>query len=187
MNIDENNNFVVSSQPIEEKETVAETTTAIAPLDTASLQLEAERILNELIAETDINKTKDLTYLFNLNQNKKTMVRVSKQSELLDLLTDKTIERVKDKPDNLSNDDLVKLMKTVADLIEKGTNQINREEPAPLIQVNQQNNEINMDKPGLNRDSREKVKAAVLNLLQGMVNGETADVSSIIDATNEGK
>lgn len=186
--IDENNTLVVDSQPAKIEGAAGGPTTALATLDTASLQVEAEKILNELITETDINKTKDLTYLFNLNQNKKTMVRVSKQSELLDILTDATIRRVKDKPDNLSNDDLNKLMKTVADLIEKGQNQINREDPAPMIQINQQNNEVNMDgKPGLNRDSREKVKNAVMALLKGMANGDTSAVDNIIDAASEDK
>jgi len=180
--IDENNTQIVDSPEAEAKET----TTALATLDTTNLQLEAEKILNELITETDINKAKDLTYLFNLNQNKKTMVRVSKQSDLLDILTDATIRRVKDKPDNLSNDDLTKLMKTVSDLIEKGQNQINREDPAPMIQINQQNNEVNMEgKAGLNRDSREKVKNAVMALLKGMANGDTSAVDSIIDSANE--
>jgi len=43
--------------------------------------------LQELIATTDIDRTKDLTYLFNINQNKKTTVRISKLNELLDMIT----------------------------------------------------------------------------------------------------
>ncbi|MDY2724158.1 MAG: hypothetical protein SOV25_00990, partial [Candidatus Onthovivens sp.] len=160
--VNENNTLIVDSQPAETKEAVEEATTALAIIDENKLQQEAAKILNELVAENDINKAKDLTYLFNINQNKKTMVRINKQSELLDVLTDQTIKRVKEKPDELSNDDLNKLMKTVADLIEKGQNQINRGEEAPLIQINQQNNEVNMDgkSGGLNRESRDRVKNA---------------------------
>jgi len=184
--INENDKIIVDSQSAENEEAAGEQTTALTTLNSADLQIEAEKILNELITETDINKAKDLTYLFNLNQNKKTMVRVNKQSELLDILTDTTINRVKKAPDNLSNDDLNKLMKTVADLIEKGQNQINRTENAPLIQVNQQNNEINMEgKSGLNRDSREKVKNAVMALLKNMANGDTSAVDSIIDVSED--
>ena len=184
--VDENDTLIVDSQPAETKEAVEETTTALAIIDENKLQQEAAKILNELVAETDINKAKDLTYLFNINQNKKTMVRVNKQSELLDVLTDQTIKRVKEKPDELSNDDLNKLMKTVADLIEKGQNQINRGEEAPLIQINQQNNEVNMDgKPGgLNRESRDRVKNAVVELLKQMANGNTEAVDNIIDAAS---
>ena len=184
--VNENNTLIVDSQPAETKEAVEETTTALAIIDENKLQQEAAKILNELVAENDINKAKDLTYLFNINQNKKTMVRINKQSELLDVLTDQTIKRVKEKPDELSNDDLNKLMKTVADLIEKGQNQINRGEDAPLIQINQQNNEVNMDgKPGgLNRESRDRVKNAVVELLKQMANGNTETVDNIIDAAN---
>ena len=184
--VNENNTLIVDSQPAKTKEAVEEATTALAIIDENKLQQEAAKILNELVAENDINKAKDLTYLFNINQNKKTMVRINKQSELLDVLTDQTIKRVKEKPDELSNDDLNKLMKTVADLIEKGQNQINRGEDAPLIQINQQNNEVNMDgkSGGLNRESRDRVKNAVVELLKQMANGNTETVDNIIDAAN---
>ena len=184
--VNENNTLIVDSQPAETKEAVEGATTALAIIDENKLQQEAAKILNELVAENDINKAKDLTYLFNINQNKKTMVRINKQSELLDVLTDQTIKRVKEKPDELSNDDLNKLMKTVADLIEKGQNQINRGEDAPLIQINQQNNEVNMDgkSGGLNRESRDRVKNAVVELLKQMANGNTETVDNIIDAAN---
>jgi hypothetical protein len=142
---------------------------ALTEVNSSDLSVEAAKILNEIIAETDISKTKDLTYLFNLNQTKKTMIRVNKQSELLDALTEQTIKRVKDKPDELSNEDLTRLMKTVSDLIDKGVGQINRGDEAPLIQFNQQNNDINMDgNSGLSRESRDKVKNAVMNLLKNM-------------------
>ena len=99
--VNENNTLIVDSQPAETKEAVEEATTALAIIDENKLQQEAAKILNELVAENDINKAKDLTYLFNINQNKKTMVRINKQSELLDVLTDQTIKRVKEKPDEL--------------------------------------------------------------------------------------
>ena len=99
--VNENNTLIVDSRPAETKEAVEEATTALAIIDENKLQQEAAKILNELVAENDINKAKDLTYLFNINQNKKTMVRINKQSELLDVLTDQTIKRVKEKPDEL--------------------------------------------------------------------------------------
>lgn len=151
-------------------------TNALTEVNSNELSVEATKILNEIIAETDISKTKDLTYLFNLNQTKKTMIRVNKQSELLDALTEQTIKRVKDKPDELSNEDLTRLMKTVSDLIDKGVGQINRGDEAPLIQFNQQNNDINMDgNSGLSRESRDKVKNAVMNLLKNMASVPTDD------------
>jgi hypothetical protein len=156
---------------------------ALTEVNSSDLSVEAAKILNEIIAETDLNKTKDLTYLFNLNQTKKTMIRVNKQSELLDALTEQTIKRVKDKPDELSNEDLTRLMKTVSDLIDKGVGQINRGDEAPLIQFNQQNNDINMDgNSGLSRESRDKVKNAVMNLLKNMASAP-ADVTIDADST----
>lgn len=173
----------------ETKEEVAETiTTALVTADPSSLDTEALTIINQLITEQDAAKQKDLTYLFNQNQNKKTMVRINKQSELLDILTDQTIKRVKDRPDELSNDDLNKLMKTVSDLIDRGRNQIiGAEQEAPFIQVNQQNNEINMDgQSKLNRESRDRVKNAVLSLLNE-ISANNIDAKDVIEAVGEPK
>ena len=60
-------------------------------------------ILNQIITETDENKTRDLTHLFNANQNKKTMVRVNKLSNLLDTITDQALARFTARPDEISN------------------------------------------------------------------------------------
>lgn len=162
----------------------------LAAINDDSLSQDTAEILGKLITETDANKAKDLTYLFNLNQNKKTAVRLNKQSELLDLLTDQTIARVKNNPDELSNDDLTKLMKTVSDLMERGQQQLSQNEEAPLIQINQQNNEVNMDgKSGQSRESRERVKTAVMEFLKqiGANKAVKADDNGVIDAESKDK
>lgn len=184
--VDETNKEIIESPSNETKEGAK--TTALATINTDDLQAEAISIINELVAEKDISKTKDLTYLFNVNQNKKAMVRANKLSDLLDVLTDTTIQRVTKAPDNLSNDDLNKLLKTVSELIQKSQEQINRQDEAPLIQINQQNNEVNMaEGKGLNRESRDKVKNAVMALLKDMASGNTKSVDDIIDAATEGQ
>ena len=152
--------------------------------DTEKLQQQATHILNELIAETDIAKTNDLLYLFNINQSKKTTVRIDAMGRLLDTLAGEAYNRATQKPDELSNDDLVKLMKVAADLIDKGQTQIKKQEEAPLIQINTQNNDINMaEQKGLDRLSRDKVKKAIMDLLKGISAGDTQSVEDIIDAS----
>jgi hypothetical protein len=61
---------------------------ALTIANTADLNKESLALINQIIAESDIEKTKDLTHLFNLNQNKKTMVRIDKLSGLQDNLVD---------------------------------------------------------------------------------------------------
>lgn len=137
--------------------------------NTDDLKKESLDILNQIITSTDSSKTKDLTCLFNENQNKKTMLRMNKMSDLLDVITDQAMTRFTARPDEISNKELLDSMKVVSELIDKSSKQINNVE-APLIQINQQNNEVNLSetKGGLNRDSRERVKNTVTDLLASL-------------------
>ena len=137
----------------------------------ADLNEESIALINQIIAETDEAKTKDLTYLFNLNQNKKTMVRMDKLSGLQDGLVDQFVKRISERPDEISNKELMDGLKIVQDIIERGQRQISEvDQPQPLIQINQQNNSVNVGDSAteLNRESRERVKKAVLGLLQNI-------------------
>lgn len=147
------------------------------------LNQESLTLLNKIINETDEQKTKDLTYLFNRNQDKKTLIRVNKLSDLLDVITDQALERFKSKPDEISNKELFDGLKVVQDLIERGQKQVADKEDVPLIQVNQQNNEVNIgDKSSnLSRESRERVKSAILSLLNNI---NTTDTSIVEDKNN---
>lgn len=139
-------------------------------LKTDDLNRESLEIINSIIAETDANKTKDLTYLFNINQNKKTMIRVNKLNELLDIIAAQTTNRFSQKPDEISNQELLQGLKVVQDIIERGQKQIVGTVDQPLIQVNQQNNEINLGEAGegLTKESRDRIKNAVFSILQGL-------------------
>lgn len=140
----------------------------LVPVSTFKLNEESAALIGQIIAETDEQKARDLTQLFNANQNKKTMVRVNKLSDLLDTITDQALARFTSRPDEISNKELFDGLKIVQDLIERGQKQVSGAGETPLIQFNQQNNEVNVggnSVNNLNRDSRERVKAAVLGLL----------------------
>ena len=98
------------------------------------------------------------------------MLRINKMSDLLDTITDQAMTRFTARPDEISNKELLDSMKVVSELIDKGSKQINTQAEAPLIQINQQNNEVNMGdtKGGLSRDSRERVKNTVTDLLASL-------------------
>lgn len=151
----------------ENSESSEETGLTTIPVD---LNEESLAIITQLIAEKDEQKTRDLTHLFNANQNKKTMVRVNKLSDLLDTITDQALTRFTSRPDEISNKELFDGLKVVQDLIERGQKQVSDAGEMPLIQINQQNNELNLGSAGsnLNRDSRERVKSVVMNLLDSL-------------------
>ena len=163
--------FEFSSQKLadgcNEEQSHDNTALAVQPI---SLNEESMRLIEQLIVETDEQKTRDLTYLFNANQNKKTIVRVNKLSDLLDKITDQALTRFTARPDEISNKELFDGLKVVQDLIERGQNQVSGVGEMPLIQVNQQNNEVNIGNSSnnLNRESRERVKSAVLSLLDSL-------------------
>ena len=159
------------------------TTTELVAVDTSDLNAESLNILNQIIAAEDIDKTKDLTYLFNVNQNKKTMVRIDSLSNLQDKLVGLLSNRVIERPDEMSNQEVMQALKVVQDIIERGTKQITGQNEQPLIQINQQTNSVNVgdEAAGLNRDSRDKVRRAIMSILDNVK--DTANTNAeIIEA-----
>lgn len=163
--------------------------TGLVTVDTPvlpSLNEESMMLIEKIICETDEQKSRDLTQLFNANQNKKTMVRVNKLSDLLDTITDQALARFTTRPDEISNKELFDGLKVVQDLIERGQKQVSGAGEVPLIQVNQQTNEVNIGSSpsSLNRDSRERVKSAVMSLLDSITKPAPIDVQDtiIVDA-----
>ena len=160
----------------------AVTETGLTTVPTVDLNQESLALISQIIAETDEQKTRDLTQLFNANQNKKTMVRVNKLSDLLDTITDQALARFTARPDEISNKELFDGLKVVQDLIERGQKQVSGAGEMPLIQVNQQNNEVTIGgaPSTLSRDSRERVKSAVLGLLESITTTAQAPVDDNI-------
>lgn len=144
--------------------------TGLVPTGPIKLNEESAALIEKIIAESDDQKVKELTQLFNANQNKKTMARVNKLSDLLDTITDQALTRFTQRPDEISNKELFDGLKIVQDLIERGQKQVSGAGETPLIQFNQQNNEVKIDgaSSNLGRDSRERVKSAVMSLLAGL-------------------
>ena len=162
------------------------TNTALVAVDTSDLNAESLNILNQIIAAEDIDKTKDLTYLFNVNQNKKTMVRIDSLSNLQDKLVGLLSNRVTERPDEMSNQEVMQALKVVQDIIERGTKQITGQNEQPLIQINQQTNSVNVgdEAAGLNRDSRDKVRRAIMSILDNVKDTANTDTEIIeADAT----
>lgn len=160
--------------------------TALVTTSQVDLNAESLALINQIIAETDEQKSRDLTHLFNNNQNKKTMIRVNKLSDLLGTITDQALARFTSRPDEISNKELFDGLKVVQDLIERGQKQVSGAGEMPLIQVNQQTNEVNIGgaPSTLSRESRERVKSAVLGLLESITStSPTVESDNIIEVT----
>jgi hypothetical protein len=132
----------------------------------ANLSAEAQRLVGELVFERDRQKMQAIEQQFNDIQRKKQLARVSKLSDVQDKLTDQFYQRITQRPDEISNKEMLDGMKVVQDLMEKNLKQAETIEEIPqLIQINQ--TEVNVGS-NLNRDSRERVKSAVLDILNSI-------------------
>jgi hypothetical protein len=131
-----------------------------------NLSAESQRLVGELTFERDRQKMQAIEQQFNDIQRKKQLVRVSKLSDVQDMLTDQFYQRITQRPDEISNKEMLDGMKVVQDLMEKNLKQAETIEEIPqLIQINQ--TEVNVGN-NLNRDSRERVKNAVLGILDSI-------------------
>ena len=174
----------------DEDESAQPSSTALTIVNADDLNQESLALINQIIAESDIEKTKDLTHLFNINQNKKTMIRIDKLSGLQDHLVDQFARRIAERPDEISNKELMDGIRIVQDIIERGQKQVEGVNQTPLIQFNQQNNSVNLGDSStqLNKESRDRVKNAVLSLLSGLskpLPNETVDTSIEISESEE--
>ena len=174
----------------DEDESAQPSSTALTIVNADDLNQESLALINQIIAESDIEKTKDLTHLFNINQNKKTMIRIDKLSGLQDHLVDQFARRIAERHDEISNKELMDGIRIVQDIIERGQKQVEGVAQTPLIQFNQQNNSVNLGDSStqLNKESRDRVKNAVLSFLSGLskpLPSETVDTPIEISESEE--
>lgn len=131
----------------------------LIPLDESNSHL-----AQQIIDEQDVDKVKDLTHMFNLNQAKKNVLRVIKLNSLLDKVSDQMLERFTKQPEAFSNSDLLSYMQVTQSAIDRANKALNLVDETPAIQINQVNN-INVNE-GLDRESRERIKDAVNAILK---------------------
>ena len=112
---------------------------------------------------------------------KKDLLRSSKLSEAQDKVVNQIISRVTERPDNFSNDDLIKYYKTIQDsLIKTDTSLENIN--IPTIQLNQQ---INIAKDSeFDRESRKKILNTVNKILDA-AKTNSQELSEVLELNEE--
>lgn len=171
----------------ESKDNYISEDTSLIPVSETSLEeartnlsLESQRLIGELTSEKDKQKMQAIEQQFNEIQRKKQLARISKLSDVQDMLTDQFYQRIAQRPDEISNKEMLDGMKVVQDLMEKNQKHTDVIEEIPqLIQINQ--TEVNVGN-NLNRDSRERVKNAVLDLLSSINRAPQTNEQDIIEA-----
>lgn len=130
-----------------------------------------EEIVEKIMSETDMDSLKRLISIFNVNQAKKSILRIIKQDGVRDKIVDNIEKRVNETPGEFTNDDLRKILQALEDSIEKSKKDLGVVDETPAIQFNQQNNvNVVVDGMNLDRDERQNVMDAINALLKS---GET--------------
>lgn len=135
-------------------------------IDTLPLEESTKDIINKIINENDIEKIKDLSKAFNINQVKKNLVRVVKLGNLMDKVEDQAITRFKQRPDEISNKELLDYLQVVQNSIDKSQKSIETIDTTPLIQLNNQEINVSLENKGLDKDSKERVLEVVQKLIK---------------------
>lgn len=153
----------------------------LSKIDTSSVDTNTLSIAQNILNEDDVNKVKDLTHLFNLNQSKKNVIRVMKLNELMDNVSDRIIERFEKYPDNFSNADLLNYLQVTQNAIDKANKNLNLVDETPVINI-QQNNQVNVNVVDtLDSES----KARVLSAIQSILSQNNQDDDDVVEIIQE--
>lgn len=129
-------------------------------VDTSSIDKNISDLAQQVMAETDPDKAKQLIGLFNWNISKKQTSRILKLNELYDDVTDHMVTRFKTKSDQFSNSDVLDYMKAVQGAIDTSTKNLTQiEDPPTIVQNNTQINVNVVD--GFDRDAKIRIFEAI--------------------------
>ena len=141
-------------------------------LSVVNVNSDIEKTAQSILDENDLDKVKDLTHLFNLNQAKKNVVRIMKLNGLMDTVADKIIERFEKYPDNFSNAELLSYLQVTQNTIEKASKSLELIDETPAIQFNN-NTQVNVSIiDSLDRES----KARVADVIRSILNSKNVNI-----------
>lgn len=147
---------------------------AILPLD--AVKEKDNELINTILQESDVDKLKDLTHVFNAFQTKRQILRVNALNDVQDALVQQMARRLQEMPNNFNNADIASWMKTVQQALDSSHLSIKEIDDVPTI-VNQNNTQVNINvEDTLNKESREKVMNALQAILGNIKNEDTNDV-----------
>lgn len=171
-----------------------EVVNALMSIANSSVKLESDtaEIIDKIVEAKTSDEVKDLTNMFALNMRKKNIIRTVQVNDLMDKAVNQSSKRFTEKPDEMSNKDLIDYMKTFQAITEKSQQFAINEDGTPMIQINQQHNEVVTNNVMLDSNSKEKVLDVVQKIL-GMAHKteiteeETEDTAKLNEEIVEGE
>ena len=154
-------------------------------LEALPLEATEQRLMKKIIEAPTRDDLQTQFDLFNINQSKKSALRIVKLNNLLDKVEDQAIERFERRPDQVSNKELLEYMNVVSNQIERAQKSVNALKDTQAIQITNQRNELNINVgPKLDRDSKERVLGVISALLK-QVQQEPEVEAEIIEPIEE--
>ena len=131
-----------------------------------------------LMDEDNLDEINKIVEMFNVNLQKKNIIRSAKLSEVQDKVVQQMTDRFENRADSFSNDDLIKYHKIIQDTLTKTDTTMDNVK-TPTIQINQQ---VNVDNVTFNSESRKRILEAVNNILNGSEEIEDIEVEEVNDS-----
>ena len=117
----------------------------------------------KLMEEENLDEINKIVEMFNVNLQKKNIIRSAKLSDVQDKVVQQMTDRFEQRADSFSNDDLIKYHKIIQETLTKTDTTMDNVK-TPTIQINQQ---VNVDNVNFNSESRKRILEAVNNILNG--------------------
>ena len=131
-----------------------------------------------LMDEDNLDEINKIVEMFNVNLQKKNIIRSAKLSDVQDKVVQQMTDRFENRADSFSNDDLIKYHKIIQDTLTKTDTTMDNIK-TPTIQINQQ---VNVDNVTFNSESRKRILEAVNNILNGSEEIEDIEVEEVNDS-----
>lgn len=145
---------------------------------------EADRDLEKsLLVIGDPEEEKRRVDIYNLSIRKKAMINALASDRIQNIAMAQVERRLTEKSDEMTTMELLKTVEVAQAVKEKSQKSL--EQPATISQItiNQQNN-ISVNKPELSRESKERVQAAIKQILEDVTKQQSEPVL-IEDSTDE--
>ena len=126
----------------------------------------------KLMEEDNLDEINKIVEMFNVNLQKKNIIRSAKLSDVQDKVVQQMTDRFEQRADSFSNDDLIKYHKIIQETLTKTDTTMDNVK-TPTIQINQQ---VNVDNVTFNSESRKRILEAVNNILNGSENVEDVEI-----------
>lgn len=136
----------------------------------------SDKLTNELMAAETKDEITNVINMFNADIKKREVLRATRYNDLLDKLTDQMTIRIEERPDQFTNDDLLRYSKTLQDSVNNAFS--SRIDSLPTINLNQTSVNIAVGND-LSIESKHKVRDAIDAILKNAMDNSTQEADYI--------